>query len=233
MANEILKNRPPYGHISEAVNFAFSYRSKLFRVFKVIPYKPEYAPFTIIPAQIPYEILAFLKILTKLRPQRILEIGTERGGTLFLWTYVAAKNATIISIDISPGCFLFGYSYPYWKEDLYRSFSFFNQKIYPIRGFSQQPSTLRKVMDILATGKLDFLFIDGDHTYEGVRKDFEIYSPLVRKGGIIAFHDIVPGPPERVGGVPTFWNEIKQNFTYNEIVKDWQQGGCGIGVIYV
>ncbi|MEM1510024.1 MAG: hypothetical protein QW096_09195, partial [Thermofilaceae archaeon] len=125
MANEILKNRPPYGHISEAVNFAFSYRSKLFRVFKVIPYKPEYAPFTIIPAQIPYEILAFLKILTKLRPQRILEIGTERGGTLFLWTYVAAKNATIISIDISPGCFLFGYSYPYWKEDLYRSFSFF------------------------------------------------------------------------------------------------------------
>jgi len=170
MANEILKNRPPYGHINDSVSFAFNYRSKLFRVFKVFPYKPELAPFTIIPAQIPYEILALLEILAKLRPQRILEIGTERGGTLFLWTYVAAKNAMIISIDVPPECFLFRYSYPYWKEDLYRSFSFFNQKIYPIRGFSQQPSTLKKVMDILATGKLDFLFIDGDHTYEGLRR---------------------------------------------------------------
>jgi len=45
----------------------------------------------------------------------------------------------------------------------------------------------------------DFLFIDGDHTYEGVEGDFEMYSPLVRRGGIIAFHDIVPGPPENVG----------------------------------
>jgi hypothetical protein len=48
------------------------------------------------------------------------------------------------------------------------------------------------------------LFIDGDHTYEGVRRDFEMYSPLVRKGGIIAFHDIYPGPEESVGGVPKF-----------------------------
>jgi len=45
---------------------------------------------------------------------------------------------------------------------------------------------------------LDFLFIDGDHTYEGVKRDFEMYSPLVRNGGIIAFHDIVKHPPETV-----------------------------------
>jgi hypothetical protein len=30
---------------------------------------------------------------------------------------------------------------------------------------------------------VDFLFIDGDHTYEGVKKDFEMYSPLVRREG--------------------------------------------------
>jgi len=53
-------------------------------------------------------------------------------------------------------------------------------------------------------GELNFLFIDGDHTYEGVRKNFEMYSPLVRRGGIVAFHDIVPRPPENVGGVPRF-----------------------------
>jgi hypothetical protein len=62
-----------------------------------------------------------------------------------------------------------------------------------------------------------------------------MYSPLVRKGGIIALHDIVPGPPKNVGGVPQFWEEIKSQGEYKwlEIVKDWNRGGYGIGVIYV
>ena len=60
-----------------------------------------------------------------------------------------------------------------------------------------------------------------------------MYSPLVRKGGIIAFHDIVPGPPENVGGVPEFWNDIKNKYEHLEIVKDPNQGGYGIGVIFV
>jgi predicted O-methyltransferase YrrM len=47
---------------------------------------------------------------------------------------------------------------------------------------------------VLNEQNLDFLFIDGDHTYKGVKEDFEMYSPLVRKGGVIAFHDITKHP---------------------------------------
>jgi predicted O-methyltransferase YrrM len=32
-----------------------------------------------------------------------------------------------------------------------------------------------------------------------MKRNFEMYSPLVREGGIVALHDIVPGPPENVG----------------------------------
>ena len=60
-----------------------------------------------------------------------------------------------------------------------------------------------------------------------------MYSPLVKKGGIIAFHDVVPGPPENVSGVPEFWNGIKNKYKHLEIVKDPNQGGYGIGVIFV
>ena len=63
-----------------------------------------------------------------------------------------------------------------------------------------------------------------------------MYSPLVRRGGLIAFHDIVPGPLECVGGVPRFWSEIKQKYSRDkiiEIVRDWRQGGYGIGVLVV
>lgn len=37
--------------------------------------------------------------------------------------------------------------------------------------------------------KIDFLFIDGDHSYEGVKADFELYSKLLTDRGIIAIHD--------------------------------------------
>jgi predicted O-methyltransferase YrrM len=80
---------------------------------------------------------------------------------------------------------------------------------------------------------VDFLFIDGDNTYEGVKKDFEMYSLLVRNGGVIAFHDICPHPPETGCEVSRFWNKVKQRYKYAEIVKDCNQKWSGICVLYV
>ena len=37
--------------------------------------------------------------------------------------------------------------------------------------------------------KIDVLWIDADHTYEGVKKDFDLYSKIMNKGGIITIHD--------------------------------------------
>jgi predicted O-methyltransferase YrrM len=108
------------------------------------------------------------------------------------------------------------------------------QRIVPIRGDSHSEETLRRVLDILSGNKLDLLFIDGDHSYEGVKKDYETYSTLVRKGGVIAFHDIVPGPQHLVGGVPRFWSKLKNSLPDSnslEIVAEWNQGGYGIGVV--
>jgi len=202
--------------IHEAVDFTFSFNA---------------LGVSIKPIQVMYEIAKLLELVARLKPKTVLEIGTAGGGTLFLFTRVADPEATIISIDLPGGPF--GGGYPRWKIPLYKSFSREGQKIYLIRRSSHDPKTLEEVKRILSGERVDFLFIDGDHTYEGVKKDFEMYSPLVKKGGIIAFHDLVPGPFENVGGVPKFWNEIKRNFAYMEIVKDWKQNGCGIGVIYV
>ncbi len=127
----------------------------------------------------------------------------------------------------------FGGGYPEWRIPLYKSFARDGQKIFLIGGDSHDPKMLKKVKEILGGRKLDFLFIDGDHTYEGVRRDFEMYFPLVRKGGIIAFHDIVPHPPETGAEVDKFWNEIKNNYKYLERVKDWKQDWVGISVLYV
>lgn len=45
---------------------------------------------------------------------------------------------------------------------------------------------------------VDFIFIDGDHTYEGLRGDWETWSPLVAPEGIVALHDSRPTPNRRI-----------------------------------
>lgn len=53
--------------------------------------------------------------------------------------------------------------------------------------------------------KIDVLFIDGDHSYEAVKKDWEAWSPFVKKGGTVFFHDCDDTSP----GVRQLWEEIK------------------------
>lgn len=180
--------------------------------------------------QIRSEFIAFLKLIQDSRPQAILEIGTAGGGTLFAFTRVVSSNACLISLDLPLG--IYGGGYHWWKIPLFRSFALPDQRLHLIRADSHKQSSLGLVQEKIGSRQLDFLFIDGDHTYDGVKRDFEMYSPLVRKGSIIAFHDIVPHTEDKTCGVDQFWNEIKTLYEHSEIVDSWQQVGAGIGIIY-
>jgi len=183
----------------------------------------------LIPFQNRYEILKLLKIVKKIRPKFILEIGTAKGATLFLFSRIAAEDAVIISVDLPGGNF--GKGYPKWKIPLFKSFTFPKQKINLIRANSHAIETLNRVKSILKSNRLDFLFIDGDHSYEGVKKDFEMYSPLIDDNGIISLHDIADCPLESKIFVSKFWNEIKEKYSYTEIIEDKNQKGAGIGIL--
>jgi predicted O-methyltransferase YrrM len=192
-----------------------------------------YGGITVESWQIGSEIKEFLRIVEAERPQAVLEIGTAAGGTLFLLSRVAADDALLVSVDLRRG--QFGGGYPAWRAPLYRSFAREAQRIELVVGDSHEPRTLQRIHLLLEGRPLDLLFIDGDHTYEGVKQDLADYAPLVRPNGLIAFHDIVPGGPGKhgdPGGVPAFWQELRaQNAGAAEIVADWEWGSCGIGVI--
>jgi cephalosporin hydroxylase len=119
------------------------------------------------------------------------------------------------------------------RKWFYQRFARRNQRLHLLQGDSHSAEMLEQVNATLAGQPLDYLFIDGDHRYEGVKRDFEMYGPLVRKGGLIAFHDIVEGPSEAVGGVPQLWREIKYRYSHVEFIKDPQQGGLGLGVLFI
>jgi predicted O-methyltransferase YrrM len=180
------------------------------------------------PLQIKSEATRFLETAEKLKPRYILEIGTAQGGNFFLLARSATRDATLISLDLPGGPLGGGYSK--WKTHVYRRLTLPGQKAYFLRADSHAPASLEDVKRILNGNELDLLFIDGDHSYEGVKRDYLMYSPLVRRGGLIAFHDIIPNlVPECT--VDRFWNELSQHVPVEEIVENRNQGKMGIGIV--
>jgi len=182
------------------------------------------------PTQIPSEIKQLAKEVKQLSPRILMEIGTAKGGTLYIWSRYLESCLRIISIDLPEG--LFGGGFPQTKIKFFELFAPYKE-LYFLRGDSHSMEIASRVSQILKNDKVDFLFIDGDHTYEGVKRDFEMYSKLVRPGGIIAFHDIVYHPHVPNCKVNKFWNEIRRKYTSKEIIASENQEWAGIGVLYV
>ena len=142
----------------------------------------------------------------------VLEIGTFRGQSAIGLSKVADR---VISIDFAKRVFNRPKNCTYLVAN------------------SNNDSTVDKVKTILNSELLDALFIDGGHQYENVKSDFEMYSPLVKDGGIIGLHDIVDSPRHRAKGctVYRFWDEIKDGYKNQEIIhnRTW----AGIGVLWL
>ncbi|MBK7382752.1 MAG: class I SAM-dependent methyltransferase [Flavobacteriales bacterium] len=187
----------------------------------------------VMPWQFKEELLALATRIEAQRPKVVMEIGTATGGTLLLSCLLAADDATLISVDLPEGDF--GGGYPAWKLPLYSSFAKPGQRIHLIRGDSHSRDVHQQITGVLADRRIDYLFIDGDHTYEGVKQDFETYSALVDAHGLIAFHDIAPDrAPMPNHFVSVFWNEVKQRYTHREFIKHGaEQSKWGLGLLSV
>ena len=183
--------------------------------------------------QICEEIVGVLALLATRPPKVFVEIGTAWGGSLFCWAQVADPEAHLISIDLPGG--LGGWGHTAHHARHFRQFCHETQRLSCVLGNSGDSKVLDEVRRLTDGETVDVLFIDGDHAHEAVNRDFDMYSPLVRPGGLIMFHDIMPAPnhaTERVE-VDILWAELRQRYAFEEFVQDPEQEGCGIGVLHV
>lgn len=174
--------------------------------------------------QIPFEILALAKQVEALRPRVILEIGTSRGGTSLIWAHLAQDLVLTCDIEGSDRFSELLASFPPPQSKC---------QVKALVGDSHAPEFLERVKRELAGRPVDFLFIDGDHTEVGVEQDHRAFGPLVRPGGLIAFHDIVEQQPRPTNQVQHYWRRIRSQYKTSEYVQDRGQVGFGIGVIHV
>ena len=175
------------------------------------------------------ELAPLIGLLMRRSPSVVVEIGTARGGTFYAWCRVAGPNATIVSIDLAGGPF--GGDRATTDSSALRRYGQPGQLLHFIQDDSHDMKTRARLEEVLRGREIDFLMIDGDHTYEGVRQDFEMYAPLVGRGRPIAFHDILPHPEDSLCEVDRFWNEIRSGYRHIELTDEGAQYG-GIGVLY-
>lgn len=191
----------------------------------MIPYLPKSLEF--VPKRMAFSTwvdhLAFgYDLIGALEPTVLVELGTQTGVSYFCFCQSVREHR------LSTRC----YAVDTWRGDAHTS-SYDESVWQEVSAHNEANyadfSTLRRMLfeEALATFEpesIDLLHIDGYHTYEAVRDDFERWYPKVRPGGVVLFHDIAARLLDF--GAWRFWAELTQ-----EHETFWFKHGFGLGVL--
>jgi cephalosporin hydroxylase len=171
-----------------------------------------------------YEISNALEFVESLNVQNFMEIGTDQGGTFLCWSKVADPKGLKISLDWAHGPW--GVS-EFDVDKRNQKMMSLGSNVHILNGDSHSEFMYNRVKDIIKDEKLDFLFIDGDHSYLGVKLDYHMYKEFVKPGGWIGFHDIKNTDRHHEANcyVDTFWDELPNKKVWFLTEDDW--GGIG------
>ena len=160
-----------------------------------------------------------------------LEIGSRFGGSMFVAAEFLAKPAHIVCVD-QPAMGWGSKKSDGPLKKLAKTVRSEGHTVEIVFADSQIEKTRDDVERRLAGREVDVLFLDADHTYKGVSRDFELYSSLVRPGGIIAFHDVAPKQENPKVEVPLFWQSLVKKYPDSCRQCVHQAGRFGIGVLF-
>lgn len=158
-------------------------------------------------AQAPKELAGLAGLLNELGATSFLEIGSRHGDTLFELAVLVPSLTRFMAVDLPGGR---------WGRR--GSDKNLDRAAWILQRMGRDAEVLYgRSLDetIVARAKAaapwDFILIDADHTYKGVKADWEVYGPLAGKA--VAFHDIVGQGKRNITGlkieVPKLWQELK------------------------
>ena len=158
------------------------------------------------------------------KPNVLVELGTYRGNSYFNFCQAIKDNrlpTRAFAIDTWEGDVHSGF----YGDHIYTEVSQYNAKNFS--DFSTLiKGTFAESLDKFTDCSIDILHIDGLHTYEAVKQDFEKWLPKLSLRGIILLHDITVYQSDF--GVWKFFDEMKSKFP-----TFWFNHSNGLGVIMV
>ena len=149
--------------------------------------------------------------IQRIKPKNFLEIGSYMGGSLYVLAGACAPEAKICSLDLGRSGQKARKRLSIMKEALKKE----GFDAVWVRKNSHKKETFDKVQNFFGGSNVDVLHIDGDHSAEGTQKDYDMYSQLVKPGGLIVFHDIFIKTAKHK--VHKIWPAIRLNGAYREI----------------
>jgi hypothetical protein len=163
-------------------------------------------------------------LISLLHPRRYVELGTHFGMSFFAACEAAQKldmATQCVAVDHWRGDDHVGY----YDETVFNQFHHLLEKNYPHIGYYVR-SSFRSALDCFEAGSIDLLHIDGLHTYEAVRDDFESWLPKLSERGVILFHDTTVY--KRDFGVWRLWEELQGHYPSFNFLHSH-----GLGILYV
>jgi predicted O-methyltransferase YrrM len=122
-------------------------------------------------------------LVQAMAPSRVIEIGRYKGGSTLLIAAAMGGVGRFWSIDIA------GAGHHLAPRDVVRPVPVQVDDICRRLGFPVEVLVADSRTVELDTGAVDLVFIDGDHSYEGARNDFERFGRRVRVGGAVLYDD--------------------------------------------
>lgn len=164
-------------------------------------------------------------IVAATRPGVIVELGTHNGVSF------AAFCEAILRTNIDTRC----YAVDTWQGDehagRYDDTVFQNLQEFIRSRYSAFAEMIRltfdEAADYFAEGTIDLLHIDGLHTYEAVKGDFERWLPKLSEKGVVLFHD--SNVHERDFGVWQLWAEVTRRYPSFEFLHSHGLGIAAVG----
>lgn len=176
-------------------------------------------------------VWALYGLVRSMKPQVCVEIGSARGNSACHIGLALKENGGGRLYAIDP------HQPTAWNdEDSIDTYAVLRENLRRA-GVEQQVEIVRQASTEAASEwdrAIDLLFIDGDHSYGGVRRDWELFSPFVSRFGVVVFHDTIweVGQVHEESrrdnmGVPRLVDELRlQGYPVITLARD-----CGVSLV--
>jgi len=158
----------------------------------------------------------------QLKPKLLVELGVHTGVSYFAFCQ-SIKTNKLSTLCYGVDTWMGDAHSGLYDENIWLDVSSYNATLYNAFSYLLK-TTFNEALQYFEAGSIELLHIDGYHTYEAVKEDFESWLPKMAANGIVLFHDIVVR--EREFGVYKFWNELKQQYKSFEFIH-----GHGLGIL--